>query len=144
MRSPTLNEPEAVAYSYACACGTRVRVHAPLPQAVNCPDCDLKHRINRCGFCYQAGHNRRTCGELRRVENTVEAVAQYRRVVEDVQQFVLRPDHAIIQARDVIDARGYIRSNADQMGRMVLRLQAAIREADFFLNPHATEAHERV
>ena len=144
IRGPTWKDIEALAYSYACGCGTRVHVRAPLPHRVDCPSCGVTHRINRCGYCGDPGHNRTTCPHVLRVANTVEAVAMYRRTAEEIADIVVRPDEQILTCKTYGEARGHLRSNAEQMARMVRRLEQAIYEAELFLNPTATQAHERV
>lgn len=138
-----MSGPQLVAYSYACSCGSRITVDLEESPRVDvtCTRCGKHHRVNRCGFCHDLGHNVRTCEVKRHIEQAVKCIGELRNGavaslryggVEDV--FVTEGDH--------LAARSRIRFNRNVMERAVHRLNAAITEADLFLNPKlAEEAH---
>lgn len=138
-----MSGPQLVAYSYACACGSRVTVNLEESPRVDviCPVCDKRHRVNRCGFCKDYGHNVRTCEAKRHIEQAVKCIGELRNgAVASLRYGGIDDEH--ITEVDFMSARSRIRFNRNVMERAVHRLNAAITEADLFLNPElAEEAH---
>lgn len=140
-----MSGPQLVAYSYACSCGSRISASRFLEDSsrvdVTCPVCNLRHRVYRCGFCRDYGHNVRTCGTKRRIEQVVKSVAELRDGAIATLRFGGIDDEYVTEV-DAASARSRIRFNRDAMERAIHRLNAAITEADLFLNPElAEEAH---
>ena len=134
---------QLVAYSYACSCGSRITVNLEESSRVDvtCPVCSLKHRVYQCGFCRDYGHNVRTCEAKRRIEQVVKSVAELRDGAIASLRFGGIDDEYVTEV-DAASARSRIRFNRNTMERAVHRLNAAITEADLFLNPElAEEAH---
>lgn len=138
-----MSGPQLVAYSYACSCGSRITVDLEdSPRVdVTCPVCNLRHRVYRCGFCRDYGHNVRTCEAKRRIEQVVKSVAELRDgAIASLRYGGIEDAH--VTEVDAASARSRIRFNRNVMERAVHRLNAAITEADLFLNPElAEEAH---
>jgi RNase P subunit RPR2 len=108
---------------------------------VTCPACGKRHRVNRCGFCHDYGHNVRTCEVKKRVEQVIKSVAELRGGAVASLRYGGIDDEYITEV-DAMSTRCRIRFNRNVMERAVHRLNAAITEADLFLNPElAEEAH---
>ena len=59
--------PTTAGHAFYCGCGERVVTPMnDLPDKVNCPNCGVSRRIYTCGWCGEAGHNRRRCILLER------------------------------------------------------------------------------
>jgi len=141
-----MSEPQLVAYSYACSCGSRISADTYVMDDssrvdVTCPVCGKQHRVNRCGFCHDYGHNVRTCEVKRHIEQAVKCIGELRNGAIASLRYGGIDDKFVTEV-DHLAARSRIRFNRNVMARAVHRLNAAITEADLFLNPElAEEAH---
>ena len=59
--------PTTAGHAFYCGCGERVVTPlTDLPDKVKCPNCEQTRKVYACGWCEEAGHNRRRCITLAR------------------------------------------------------------------------------
>ena len=152
--------PTTAGHAFYCGCGERVVTPMnDLPDKVNCPNCGMSRRIYTCGWCGEAGHNRRRCVLMQRqkilrddlgralvpAQNTggaYAALSRFDRLFKGATNYdgYHTPAH---EARHMLQIAGY------RLARYVGELTELQTDLDFYLcegnlsesnDNHATEA----